>query len=960
MKNTGKIKRIVYVPIVADLFHYGHLQILEYSKKIGDYTVCGLLTDEGVLTYRQPAITNFKERKAVLSSLKLVDQIMEQQSKDSTPNLKKLHNQFKGCQLILLHGDDWSNIPGSEFIKEVGGQIARPPYYQRLSTQKIIKEITDKYKDEEFKFELFSELFRIKDIIQYGKHACDHIISTKADTLKALEPLLKKSKIEKMLIFKVADWKNNKTGIIKKIKEQFSGTAIIVRSSALNEDTFDHSLAGYFLSALNISPENAKKLEKTIGRVVDSYSFKDCFNSENQILVQKQTRNIKISGVLFTKKSDNSPYYIINFDDHSGLTDTVTSGIENKTIQIRKGSDLHGLLPEWRNLIIAIKEIEDIIPGNFALDIEFAITTTLEIVIFQVRPLVRKDPVEVSQEQVGALVNQLKAKFIELSRPNDKVAGKKNYFSNMAFWNPSEIIGEDPNYLDYSLYSYLIMDFEWLSGIVALGYQEISPARLMVRFGNKPYIDLRSAFNALFIETIPKAVQAKLINYFFDKLKRNPQLHDKIEFQIHYTCLDLSFKERSKELAGRLTPGELSILEMELKKFTNTILRDYKEILAGDIENIETLIENRKRALSSGSKTAVEEARVVKTILADCKKYGTEPFARVARLAFIANTILKSLVKQNVITTKFYDDFLGSIETVAGEISVDFNKLKSKKLSKNVFLKKYGHLRPGTYDITAKRYDRNPELFRNLMANTHRLTRSKFVINRGIQKAVTTQLARAGLEIDADGLWEFVKKTTQLREYLKFEFTKNLSQALEIIASTGGSFGICREDMAFVDIHSFLRLSENENQENLVNVWKNLIPARKNERKLFNYVSLPPLIFGGADFDIISHFEAQPNFVTQKTIKGRTIYLGPKNSATHQSLKGKIVIIEKADPGFDWIFSRGISGLITEYGGVASHMAIRCAEFGIPAAIGCGAGIFNKVKSKINVILDCNNRKVLY
>ena len=52
---------------------------------------------------------------------------------------------------------------------------------------------------------------------------------------------------------------------------------------------------------------------------------------------------------------------------------------------------------------------------------------------------------------------------------------------------------------------------------------------------------------------------------------------------------------------------------------------------------------------------------------------------------------------------------------------------------------------------------------------------------------------------------------------------------------------------------------------------------------------------------------------------------------------------------FDWIFTFKIKGLITKFGGAASHMAIRCAEFQIPAAIGCGEIIFNELlKQKKN------------
>ena len=60
------------------------------------------------------------------------------------------------------------------------------------------------------------------------------------------------------------------------------------------------------------------------------------------------------------------------------------------------------------------------------------------------------------------------------------------------------------------------------------------------------------------------------------------------------------------------------------------------------------------------------------------------------------------------------------------------------------------------------------------------------------------------------------------------------------------------------------------------------------------------------------------------------------NIKIKKELENKIILIPNADPGFDWIFSHSISGLITIYGGSNSHMAIRSAEFGIPAAIGIG------------------------
>ena len=76
-------------------------------------------------------------------------------------------------------------------------------------------------------------------------------------------------------------------------------------------------------------------------------------------------------------------------------------------------------------------------------------------------------------------------------------------------------------------------------------------------------------------------------------------------------------------------------------------------------------------------------------------------------------------------------------------------------------------------------------------------------------------------------------------------------------------------------------------------------------------------------------------------------------------MEDKIVLLENADPGYDWIFTKNLGGLITKYGGFASHMAIRCAELGIPAAIGCGELIFENLLGSSKIMLDCKNQQII-
>ena len=71
-----------------------------------------------------------------------------------------------------------------------------------------------------------------------------------------------------------------------------------------------------------------------------------------------------------------------------------------------------------------------------------------------------------------------------------------------------------------------------------------------------------------------------------------------------------------------------------------------------------------------------------------------------------------------------------------------------------------------------------------------------------------------------------------------------------------------------------------------------------------------------------------------------------------------IICIENADPGYDFLFSKNIKGLITKYGGQNSHMAIRCAELNLPALIGVGEETYNKIKKNKSIKIDCVLKKI--
>ena len=117
-------------------------------------------------------------------------------------------------------------------------------------------------------------------------------------------------------------------------------------------------------------------------------------------------------------------------------------------------------------------------------------------------------------------------------------------------------------------------------------------------------------------------------------------------------------------------------------------------------------------------------------------------------------------------------------------------------------------------------------------------------------------------------------------------------------------------------------------------------------------IKLPSLITRISDLYIVPLAIDSPSFITRKNICAKVVLVTGTTQGL-EILKNKIVLIESADPGYDWIFACSIAGLITKFGGTNSHMAIRCAEFDLPAAIGCGEQLFDRAKNSKEIELLC-------
>jgi len=135
---------------------------------------------------------------------------------------------------------------------------------------------------------------------------------------------------------------------------------------------------------------------------------------------------------------------------------------------------------------------------------------------------------------------------------------------------------------------------------------------------------------------------------------------------------------------------------------------------------------------------------------------------------------------------------------------------------------------------------------------------------------------------------------------------------------------------------------------------KRSIEEGKRNYEITRRITLPPLITSEDD---VSAFELplnEPNYITMKSVVGNVVL----EHVERERLRGNILMIPSADPGYDWIFAHGIASFITMYGGRNSHMAVRAGEMGIPAVIGAGEMLYRTWGAATVLEVNCGSRQV--
>ncbi len=134
--------RTVFVSGTFDLFHRGHVALLERAAALGDRLCVGVNSDAMVERYKRRPVFSEDDRLAIVTSLRCVSDAVIYPEFD----LKPLVERFRPA--LMVHGDDW---PRASYLRQIrmteadlrryGVDLVFVPYWTGTSTSAILEQI---------------------------------------------------------------------------------------------------------------------------------------------------------------------------------------------------------------------------------------------------------------------------------------------------------------------------------------------------------------------------------------------------------------------------------------------------------------------------------------------------------------------------------------------------------------------------------------------------------------------------------------------------------------------------------------------------------------------------------------------------------------------------------------------------------------------------------------------------
>lgn len=744
----------------------------------------------------------------------------------------------------------------------------------------------------------------------------------KSAGLLRLQSRLCRAEIPAFLVVSLAHWRLSRRHFLQQCHEELGEALLAVRSDAVSEDQPWSTQAGRFRSHLNV---DVRRLEGAIDDVFLSMPGMP----DDQVMVQHMVGAVAMSGVASTHRiHDGAPWYCIEISD--GDSAAVTAGRSTGRLHailrdvVNQPEALQQISTSVRQALDLLREIEAIHLG-LPLEIEFALGAMEgneegpKAYLLQVRPIVQSP----WRRQPGGFALP-EMDFLLEPDPCPDIVGSQTVLSLMSDWNPAELLGAHPRPLGMSLFQHLISDGIWWQSRAELGYTSAPTPDISLLHGwlGRPMVDVRRSANSLMPAGLPAELRARLVQHFIATLQSSPELHDKVEFEVYRTVRDL---KRRSDLRAQWSDV------LGVKAWCQ-----WEDALGQ--------LARRLTSTATGSPFRQHWARICQLSMAppglldwrarlQRSRQGSHSFAALARLAFIGEAQLRSVVQRGALTpdralwmkAAARQSFTGSALPGMADLGA--------------------FLRPSSFDITQLPVP--ARLWGNESAAD--VERGAFFLSKDEERALTQLLREVELSLTASEWVGFVQDTASAREWAKHVFTADLSVALELIAAEFNGSDLDRDAASWLHLEQLMASpADPQHRKALWEGWAQEARVLHAGQAL---QMVSPVLWHPNQRHVVDSFSTLPNFVGRCVAKGHLV-IEPQADHPATELQQAIVLLCQADPGFDWLFNHPIAGLITVWGGANSHMAIRCAERGVAAAIGCGEQVMLKAHKARQAIID--------
>ncbi|WP_440222109.1 PEP-utilizing enzyme [Dokdonella sp. MW10] len=733
----------------------------------------------------------------------------------------------------------------------------------------------------------------------------------KSNALRWYEDRVRRARVPPFLVFTADHAKIDAAAVLADCTRRFGDAVVAVRSDAANEDGVHASRAGAFLSLLDIESGNRAH---AIGAVVDSLPG----HAGDRIMVQAMVADLRFAGVASTHRiGDGAGCYCIEMDrgDGAAVTGGRASGRQQAIPRALANDPMQrSRLGTMACLALdALLEVERLAGGDQPLEIEFALAGSddaIQVWLLQVRPIASaRHWSSTSTTTLDSLA------FLERADEVPGIAGRCAVLSLMSDWNPAELLGVHPRPLALSLFEDLIGNGIWWRARAALGYAA-PPAddiALLRTLRGRPFVDVRRSANSLLPAGLPARTAAAIVDAWIGHVMDRPELHDKVEFEVYRSIRDFGADDaRRGHIHGTLDAAGLQDWDDRL----DTLMRDLVRVHPAAPLN---MLLARMTELASLTPTPSWP-----TLLDACRQ-GTFVFAALARLAFAGEAQLRSAIVRGALAP----ERALALRSAARSMQACGESIPSSPSDET----SQGHLRPGSFEITRPSWSSA-----NYRPPPSAPATRAFRLRGDERRALAQLLAEANLPLDADHWVAFVQRSSSAREWGKHVFTRHLSAAMDAMVEELVSVGLDREHASWLDLAT-LRAGACEGLEQRHARWTHAAEHARRRHADEARLMCSPVLRGEHDRYVADSLGTLPNFIGRSVIGGAIAVLVDATPRRDASLRGCIVVLRQADPGYDWLFDCGIAGLVTAWGGANSHLAIRCAEAGVSAAIGCGEAV---------------------